>query len=203
MNTLSAPRPVYLDQQPLLLKRGNRDFEWYDNSVRDMLRLPSSRCFCGMGSLLWRIAIQFGPDNLILAALSGPSCNALIHSNVERIGTNVDDMVMDAHISTLLGLTNNNYNLWPPMDIFDEYMQWEGEWTASLETWFMTHITAIQNRDSRVYATRSQWKLRLGQRMTTSSKDTIKAVTEAQAELLCYNIDWLDPRLFVALDGFE
>jgi len=131
-----------------------------------------------MGSLLWRIAIQFGPDNLILAALSGPSCDALIHSNVERIGTDVDDMVMDAHISTLLGLTNNNYNLWPPMDIFDKYMQWEGEWTASLETWFMMHITAIQNRDSHVFATRSQWKSRLGQCMTTSSKDTIKAVTE-------------------------
>jgi hypothetical protein len=200
MNTLSAPRPVYLDQQPLLLKRGNREFERYDNSVRDMLRLPSSRRFCGMGSLLWRIAIQFGPDNLISAALSGPSSDALIHSNVERIGTDVDDMVTDAHISTLLGLADDNYSLWPPMDIFDEYMQWEGEWTASLETWFMTHITAIQNRDSRAFATRSQWKSRLGQRTTTSSKDTIKAVTEAQAELLCYDIDRLDPRSFAALD---
>ncbi|KAG1853339.1 hypothetical protein F4604DRAFT_1933233 [Suillus subluteus] len=70
LSTLLGPRPAYLDQKPLLLTRGNGEFERYENSVRDMLRLPFSRCFCGMGGLLWRLAIQFGPDNLISAALS-------------------------------------------------------------------------------------------------------------------------------------
>ncbi|KAG2030711.1 hypothetical protein BDR03DRAFT_986920 [Suillus americanus] len=199
LSTLSGPGPTYLDQKPLLLTRGNGEFERYENSVRDMLRLPFSRRFCGMGALLWRLAIQFGPDNLLSAALSGPSSDASMHSNVERIGTDVDDMVTDAHINTLLGLTDNNHILWPPIDVFDKYMQWQGEWTASLETCFMRHIAAIKNRDSRAFATHSQWISRLGQHMATSFKDT-KVVTEGQAELLCYNIDRLDPRSFTALD---
>ncbi|KAG1853619.1 hypothetical protein F4604DRAFT_1686217 [Suillus subluteus] len=199
LSTLSGPRPAYLDQKPLLLTRGNGEFERYENSVRDMLRLPFSRRFCGMGGLLWRLAIQFGPDNLISAALSGPSSDASMHSNVERIGTDVDDMVTDAHINTLLGLTDDNHILWPPIDVFDKYMQWQGEWTASLETWFMRHIAAIKNRDSRAFATHSQWISRLGQHTATSFKDA-KVVTEGQAELLCYDIDRLDPRSFAALD---
>ncbi|KAG1853416.1 hypothetical protein F4604DRAFT_1933310 [Suillus subluteus] len=199
LSTLSGPRPAYLDQKPLLLTRGNGEFERYENSVRDMLRLPFSRRFCGMGGLLWRLAIQFGPDNLISAALSGPSSDASMHSNVERIGTDVDDMVTDAHINTLLGLTDDNHILWPPIDVFDKYMQWQGEWMASLETWFMRYIAAIKNRDSRAFAPHSQWISRLGQHTATSFKDA-KVVTEGQAELLCYDIDRLDPRSFAALD---
>ncbi|KAG1899875.1 uncharacterized protein F5891DRAFT_1189347 [Suillus fuscotomentosus] len=135
-----------------------------------------------------------------LSALSGPSSDVFIHSNVERIGTDVDDTVTDAHIDTLLGLTQDNSLLWPPLDLFDKYMEWEGEWTASLEAWFMRHIAAIQDRDSRAFATCSQWTARLCQRTTSSSKDTSRVVTEAQAELLCFDIDKLDPKSFAALD---
>lgn len=50
-----------------------------------------------MGGLSWQLVMQFGPDNLILAALSGPSTDTSIHSNVERIGTDITNMVMDAY----------------------------------------------------------------------------------------------------------
>ncbi|KAG2352813.1 hypothetical protein BDR07DRAFT_1497599 [Suillus spraguei] len=199
LGAASGPRPKYLDQRPLLLRRRRGVFEQYDNDVRDMLRLPFARRFCCMGSLSWRLAMQFGPDNLISAALSGPSTDASIHSNVERIGTDVDDTVTDAHINLLLGLTDDDYTLWPPMDIFAEYMGWEGEWTASLERWFSGQITAIQQGDWYAFATRSQWTSRLSQQPSTSSKDTM-TVTEGQAELLCYDVDKLDPRSFAALD---
>ncbi|KAG1781443.1 hypothetical protein EV702DRAFT_1041961 [Suillus placidus] len=164
LQTLSGPQPAYLDQTPSLLTRGNREFKQYQDSVRDMLHLPFTHQFCSMGSLLWRLAIQYGPDNLISAALSGPSSDAYMHLNSELIGTNIDDMVKDTHIKMLLDVTIDGHSLWPPIDVFEKQMQWEGEWTAILEMWFMKHLTMIQNRDTRAFATHSQWssRLRLG-----------------------------------------
>ncbi|KAG2339457.1 hypothetical protein BDR05DRAFT_951217 [Suillus weaverae] len=127
IQTLSGPQPVYLDQTPPLLTRGNREFKQYQDSVRDMLCLPFTCQFCGMGGLLWQLIIQYGPDNLILAALSGPSSNAYMHSNSELISTDIDDTVKDAHIKMLLGVTIDGHSLWPPIDVFEKQMQWEGE----------------------------------------------------------------------------
>ncbi|KAG2110401.1 uncharacterized protein F5147DRAFT_652010 [Suillus discolor] len=170
------------------------------DSIRDMLCLPFTCRFCGMSGLLWQLAIQYGPDNLISAALSGPSSDAYMHLNSELIGTDIDDMVKDAHIKMLLGITIDGHSLWPPIDVFEKHMQWEEEWTAILEMWFMKHIAMIQNRVTHAFTTHSQWSSRLWQHTLTSSKDTMKVVTEVQAQLLCYNIDQLDLKSFVVLD---
>jgi hypothetical protein len=134
LQTLSGPWPIYLDQTPPLLTRGNREFKCYQDSIRDMFCLPFTCRFCSMGGLLWQLTIQYGPDNLISAALSGPSSDAYMHSNSEHISTDINDTVKDAHIKMLLGVTINSHSLWPPINIFEKHMQWEGEWTAILET---------------------------------------------------------------------
>jgi hypothetical protein len=200
MQSISGPRPAYLDHTPPLLTRGYREFDLYQDSVRDMLRLPFARRFCTMGGLVWRLAMQYGPDNLFSAALSGPSSDAYLHSNADLIGTDIDDKVMDSHLKLLLGVTVDGQSLWPPIDVFEKHMQWEGEWTASLETWFVKHCAMIQSRDTRAFATHSQWSSRLWQHSTTSSRDATRLLTEAQAQLLCYDIDQLDPKSFAALD---
>jgi hypothetical protein len=112
-----------------------------------------------------------------------------MHSNSEHISTNINDTVKDTHIKMLLGVTINSHSLWPPINIFKKHMQWKGEWTAILETWFMKHIIMIQNMDICTFATHSQWSSRLWQHTLTLSKDTTKVVTEAQAQLLYYDIN--------------
>jgi hypothetical protein len=189
LQTISGPRPAYLDHTPPLLTRGYREFNLYQDSIRDLLHLPFVCQFCTMGGLIWRLAMQYGPDNLFSVVLSGPSSDAYMHLHSDTIGTDINDKVMDAHLKLLLGVTVDGQSLWPPVDVFERQMQWKGEWTPSLETWFMKHINMLQNRDMCAFASHSQWSLRLWQHNSTLSKDSARAITEVQAQLLCYNID--------------
>ncbi|KAG1885362.1 uncharacterized protein F5891DRAFT_905367, partial [Suillus fuscotomentosus] len=120
-------------------------FQFYEDRVRELLLLPYARRFLTMGGIIWRIALHYGPDHLFSAALSGPSTDAYVHGNIQRNGTHIDDAVFPQDIQLLLGVAADNSSLWPPLDIFDRYQKWTGEWTALWETWFMDRVSMIHN----------------------------------------------------------
>lgn len=65
--------------------------------------------------------MYYGPNNLLLYALSGPSTDAFIHYNVDCNGMDVDNTIMEDHINILIGLTCDNYLLWSPLKFFKIY----------------------------------------------------------------------------------
>ncbi|KAG1863253.1 hypothetical protein DFJ58DRAFT_912422 [Suillus subalutaceus] len=187
---LCAPRPAYFDcVYPPLYNNRITSLQIYEDRVRELLLRPYARRFLTMGGIIWRIALHYGPDHLFAAALSGPSTDAYVHGNVERNGTHVDDAVFPQDIQLLLGVAVDMSSLWPPLDIFHRYQKWNGEWTPQWETWFMTRIALIHNRDLSSFAPRSDWNVIY--RRHTRVKFILPTTegTEAQADALCKQLD--------------
>ncbi|KAG2030102.1 hypothetical protein BDR03DRAFT_1017516 [Suillus americanus] len=189
-----APRPTYLDAKLPLLDRTDSDvLNKYEDRVKSFLRLPFARRVFTKGGLLWRLAVHYGPDDLFLSALSGPSTDASIHRNIDCNGTDIDDTLMEDHINLLIGLTSDNHSLWPPLNFFEIYQSWQGEWSPFWETWFMEHIAAINNRSKRVFIHRSDWSKKPRRHTAISYTKESTPGTEAHARRLCEQVDQLHP----------
>ena len=61
-------------EQPLEPTQDSSEiFQRWIVRVADIMRRPHAQAYLFEGGLLWRLAIEFGPDNLVQKALSGPS----------------------------------------------------------------------------------------------------------------------------------
>jgi hypothetical protein len=189
-----ALRPAYLDATTPPLDRMHSDvLHRYEDRVKSFLRLPFARRVFTKGGLLWRIAVHYGPDDLFLSALSGPSTDACIHRNVDCNGTDVDDTISEDHINLLLGHTRDNYFLWPPLKFFEIYQSWEGEWSPTWETWFMERITMIHSRSRLAFIHRAEWSKKPRRHTAIMYAKESTAGTEAHARRLCEQVDQLHP----------
>ncbi|KAG2337146.1 hypothetical protein BDR05DRAFT_1005283 [Suillus weaverae] len=189
-----APRPAHLNATVPLLNRMHSDvLNIYEDRVKSFLRLPFARRVFTKGGLLWRVAVHYGPDDLFLSALSGPSTDASIHRNVDCNGTDIDDTMTEDHINLLIGLTSDNHSLWPPLKFFEIYQLWEGEWSPTWETWFMERIAAIHSRSRLAFIHRAEWSKKPRRHTAIAYTKESTAGTEAHARRVCEQVDQLHP----------
>ncbi|KAG1883314.1 hypothetical protein F4604DRAFT_1920517 [Suillus subluteus] len=79
----------------------------YTARVRELLCLPFARRFLTQGGILWRIALQFGPNTLVQEALVGPSSAVTLWRSGESVGNLWDDFITPEEINTLLGRSSS------------------------------------------------------------------------------------------------
>jgi len=185
-----GPRPAYFDcVYPPLYNNRTTSLQIYEDRVQELLLRLYARRFLTMGGIIWHITLHYGPDHLFSAALSGPSTDAYVHDNVERNGTHVDDAVFPQDIPLLLGVAVDMSSLWPPLDIFNRYQKWNGEWTLQWETWFMRCIAMIHNWNLSAFALRSNWNVIYHRHTQVKFIAPTMEGTEAQADALCKQLD--------------
>ncbi|KAJ6561253.1 hypothetical protein DFH09DRAFT_1083213 [Mycena vulgaris] len=65
-------------------------------------------------------------------------------------------------IDTLLGCTQSGSQIWPPLEFFERYDMWPGQWTQGNETWFAARVHDIRMRHDRgLTRTKSKWRSQL------------------------------------------
>lgn len=188
-----VPRPAHLGARcPPLFWKGDT-FQEYDVRVRAMLRLPFARRFLTMGGIAWRIALHYGPESLFAAALSGPSTDAYVHGRVDRIGRDIDDTVTADDIALLLGTATGGGSLWPPVDIFEKYEKWQGEWSHEWEAWFQKRLLGIQCHDRSFFLSRQRWIKHRRRYTVNEYNDPAQVGSDGHAAELCTLADQLYP----------
>ncbi|KAG1803907.1 uncharacterized protein HD556DRAFT_1437642 [Suillus plorans] len=185
-------RPAHLNVRHAPLYWKGDVFHEYHTWIWAMLNLPFAHRFLSMGGIAWRIALHYGPESLFAATLSGPSTDACLHGHVHRIGGDIDDMVTDHDVALLLGATDDT-SLWPPVDIFERYEKWQGEWSHEWEAWFQKRLQGIRSGDKDLFLTRKRW-IKHRRRYTAREYDDPALVgSEGHAAGLCAEADRLYP----------
>ncbi|KAG0694677.1 hypothetical protein DFH29DRAFT_1006121 [Suillus ampliporus] len=185
-------RPAYLHARHSGLVVSNQVFVMYESWVRDRLLRPYACHFLTMGSIVWRIALYYGPPSLFSAALAGPSTNAYMHHHIDHMGTHFDNKVTDDDIALLLGVTNQG-SLWPPLDIWHRCQRWKGEWSHDSEGWFQDRIGKIQSGEGTLILNRAGWNWTIRQHTAVKFDDPNVDGSMAQVKHLCNQIDQLYP----------
>jgi len=194
VSRLAAPtyRPSHLDNRRLPLYWNGDVFHDYHTQVWAMLNLPFACRFLSMGGILWQIALHYGPESLFAAALSGPSTDAYLHSHANRIGGDIDDVVTNEDIALLLGTVGCS-SLWPPIDVFEKYEKWQGEWSHEWEAWFQKHLQGIQKFDRSLFLTHSKWIKHHRRYTVMEYNDPAWVRSNGHAAELCARADQLYP----------
>ncbi|KAG2045764.1 hypothetical protein BDR06DRAFT_351799 [Suillus hirtellus] len=131
----------------------------YTSRVRELLRHPFARRFLTLGGILWRIALQFGPNTLVQEALAGPSLAVTLWRSGESVGNLWDDYVTPEEIKTLLGHSySGSESCWPPIDIWDSSKKWTGFWSDADEAWFQSHLANLSSGNLQAPKSRRTWK---------------------------------------------
>ncbi|KAG1722587.1 uncharacterized protein EDB91DRAFT_1004895, partial [Suillus paluster] len=113
-----------------------------------LLRRPFARHFLMLGGILWRIALQFGPNTLVQEALAGPSSAVTLWGSGESVGNLWDNFVTPEEINTLLGRSHSgSESCWPPNDLWDSSKKWKGFWSDADEAWFQLHLVNLSSRN--------------------------------------------------------
>lgn len=131
----------------------------YTARVRELLCLPFARRFLTQGGILWRIALQFGPNTLVQEALAGPSSAVTLWRSGKSVGNLWDDFVTPEEINTLLGRSSSgSESCWPPNDVWDSCKKWKGFWSDADEAWFQLHLANLSSGNLQAPKSRRTWK---------------------------------------------
>lgn len=125
-------------------------FQQWAATVTDIMRHPHARAYLFEGGLLWRLALEFGPEDLIKKALSGPS------EAVTSFGIGLWDtaaqMVCDIcplyKLDVVLGRINGKSDVWwlPKPDIWEtNHPAWTGIWNDEQEKTFQSLLHNMRN----------------------------------------------------------
>ncbi|KAG1740273.1 hypothetical protein EDB19DRAFT_1828494 [Suillus lakei] len=159
----ATPHPL-VDQPPYLATRHEYTglnlndpgyWENYKSNVKGLLGRPYACRFLSLGGILWRLALQFGPADLIDRALAGPSSDVTDWASGDMLDWFCDDMVTPADKGILLGCSlRGSETCWPPYDLWDASTEWTGHWTDDNESWFQSHLSNLS--DGRLDAPKSR-----------------------------------------------
>ncbi|KAG2354417.1 hypothetical protein BDR07DRAFT_1382270 [Suillus spraguei] len=131
----------------------------YTSRVSDLLRRPFARRFLTLGGIMWRIALQFGPNMLVQEALAGPSSAVTLWGSGESVGNLWDDFVTPEEIDTLLGRSRSGpESCWPPNDLWGSSKKWRGFWSDADEMWFQSHLANLSSGNLQAPKSRRTWK---------------------------------------------
>lgn len=135
-------------------------WSYYLARVRNILSRPESGGILMSGGIIARIALEFGPEDLLQRLLNGPSQNAYpipTHSHL------FSDQATDLACAVLVGYVEASsggilLSWFPPPDLLNEYMGSTWEWTAAYEEWFCMRMKTIETMslDARPLS-RSEW----------------------------------------------
>lgn len=139
-----------LDQQPDPV----RGWQEYVASVRTLLSQSKGAAFLLEGGIAWRLAIQFGPTDIIRQLANAPTRAVLQHydGNTDIRGY-IGDQVSEREMDILVGLTRNvnggtTRRWWPTNDDF-KYNDFNvGEWTPYHESWFQSWLAIFMSGTS-------------------------------------------------------
>ncbi|VDC05147.1 unnamed protein product [Peniophora sp. CBMAI 1063] len=108
--------------------------------VEDLLALPRARHFIRDGGIAWRLALEFGPPNLVASVFSGPSTEARSPLPGEQWAGEgiVVDRPTTEDYELLIGRAGGR-SWWPHPDEWDANVG-PGEWTLGLERWFQARL---------------------------------------------------------------
>lgn len=147
-----GPTPAYLEphfEDPLLPWYGDSPavgWSQYVHAAREILKRPHAIAFLMRGGLLWRLALEFGPDDLKARVGLGPSSTLLQHARGSLVteGWWADD-VTPSEVDVLLGYTtvpnqNAPRSWWPPHECFVNMDFDAAEWTPVHEAWFRRQL---------------------------------------------------------------
>lgn len=161
---LLGPRPAYLatrDEYKGLNLQNVRYWDAYTLRVTELLKKPFARGFLSLGGILWRLALQFGPADLIAQALAGPSSYVTVWQSGDMSGGLCNDIVTAAEIGILIGRTHTgSISCWPPYDIWDTSIQWKGSWSDDNESWFQSHLSSLSASHWDAPKSRQEWRKR-------------------------------------------
>ncbi|KAG1905611.1 uncharacterized protein F5891DRAFT_975803 [Suillus fuscotomentosus] len=162
LGTAIAPH-LLIDQLPYLATRHeytgldlwDPDY-WvnYKKNVKELLGRPYARRFLSLGGILWCLALQFGPADLIEHAIAGPSSDATNWASGDMSNGLCDDMVTPVDKGILVGCSLRGSEMcWPPYDLWDASTGWTGCWSNDNELWFQSHLSNLS--DGRLDAPKS------------------------------------------------
>ena len=125
-------------------------FQQWTARVADIMRRPHARAYMFEGGLLWRIALKFGPEDLVQKVLSGPS------EAVGSYGIGLRDISADLigntyspyELDVVLGKTTGKGELWwiPKPAIWElNHPAWMGAWNDEQELTFQNLLRNMQN----------------------------------------------------------
>jgi hypothetical protein len=130
--------------------------ENYLLAVKDLLSRENARGYIERGGLLWRIALEFGPPELWSDTFKGPSSRVVRFFEGEYI-CHEDDWIceeplareVDLLVGTIwLSSTDDKIrkSIFPPLEIFESSMHWNGVWTHQNEIWFKSLVIRLHQK---------------------------------------------------------
>lgn len=131
----------------------------YRNLVNGVLSRHHARKLLYKGSLIARIAWQFGGPELVARALQGPSIQVTrFNRGYTRLATDTcDEMIAKYEEDILLGRfatpatgeKRAERSLWPAPHQFEKINQWDGEWNPMCEAFFDSIFQEIRDENPR------------------------------------------------------
>lgn len=163
--------PTYLEDgyvEPVLLRDDDARTSWlqYLYRVRDVLGRPHAVGYLLKGGILWRIALEYGPRDLLDRLVSGPSSYLVRYLRGSRAAVGyLYDSVTESEISVALGVVadpnaGTHKSWWPSDEDFAFNLADVGEWTKAHEEWFKARIAKIANGRA-VPQSRHEWNREL------------------------------------------
>ncbi len=120
----------------------------YLQRVKLLLAKPDASVFLCKGRLLWRLALAYGPTEMLIRVHLGPSSGKEAVASSRYLSGNLWSYdASEEDVDALLGrcVKNDGEELfwWPPLDIYQRFIGRVGEWSALDEDWFMRRSAEI------------------------------------------------------------
>lgn len=139
-------KPGYRDI-PLVYEDAIQFFHDWEQQIRVILSRPHAYIYLFHGSLLWRLAREYGPPTLFQAASDGLSLSATAWGQHDEVlgPMLITDIANRFELPILLGhARGSTKSLWPPLECFNDLDCWNGEWNDNTEFWFQRQLSGIK-----------------------------------------------------------
>ncbi|KAJ7450233.1 hypothetical protein B0H11DRAFT_2246795 [Mycena galericulata] len=185
--------PTYRFIQPLPHTSGEKltvdALSLYVQNVVEVLSRPHARAALLAGGLLWRIALEWGPRWLVDCLWQSADQSEGLTDYDPQVG-GVAYCLTKNEIDALLGITQSNAQLWPPIEFWHRYDKWLGQWTAGNEGWFVQRALLIRNAsDLKMAQSSGVWRSRLRQLNAAAMKSTEGPGKVVEAEWVISEMD--------------
>jgi hypothetical protein len=135
----------------------------YLRAVKILLARENARGFVERGGLAWRLAIEFGTPDLWSDTFRGPSLRVVrfYQGELMRKPEDTEDWICEKAflresqllVGTLFATDDpekkNRKSLFPPLELFETSMHWNGAWTNENESWFRSMVSRLHDNSLR------------------------------------------------------
>ncbi|KAJ6469060.1 hypothetical protein C8R47DRAFT_1223157 [Mycena vitilis] len=177
----------------------------YQSNVTEVLARVHSRGALTAGSVLWRIALEWGPRWLVdnLLQQTDPTVGRVVYDAVHhRYAYALSHDEVDALLGVAVGSSSDGApTLWPPMEMFHRSNWSHGQWNQKNESWFVQHAAEIMSLAPNVRAmARGKWRSQCRQRSVERQESSSEPGSAAEAAFLLREIAREYP---LALEGSD